>query len=235
MALLASLTFAICQAHATNCPVPDEFTLSAGDLPATVAAIAKRNLTILAIGGAATLGGSAGGQAFTYPARLEARLRAAFPSVTIDVAIGSVPRESDAILFAKLDASLAALKPALVIWGPGGGAAARGDDLDTFTATVTDVIGRIRSAGADPLLMTLQYAPSVSRIVNLFPYKMAVVRAGEDAGAPVLDRYELMRFWSDSGFMDLDATDAADRIRVSRTLYDCIGEILTKGIVDAAK
>ena len=83
--------------------------------------------------------------------------------------------------------------------------------------------------------MTLQYAPSVARVINLFPYRMAVIHAGELADVPVLDRYELMRFWSDNGFLDLDATDAGDRVQVARKLYDCMAEILTTGIVDAVR
>jgi acyl-CoA thioesterase I len=72
-------------------------------------------------------------------------------------------------------------------------------------------------------------------VVNLFPYREAVLRAGEMAGVPVMDRYELMRFWSDNNFLDLDATEAGDRIQVARKLYDCMAEILTGGIVDAVR
>jgi acyl-CoA thioesterase I len=235
MGLLASLFVTPAQAEAISCPVPNEFTIQAEGLSSTMAAISRHSLTILALGGAATLGGPAGGTSYTYPARLEARLREALPGVTINVAIRAIARESDAAVLEKLDSGLTAVNPALVIWGPGGTAAARGDDLDTFIGHVTEVTGKIRGAGADLILMTLQYAPSVSRVVNLFPYRMAVLRAGDDARVPVFDRYELMRFWSDDGFLDLDATKTVDRVRVSRTLYDCMAEILAKGIVDAAK
>lgn len=221
--------------RAATCPLPDDFSFDAADLPATSTAIAKGDLNVLALGGAATLGGPAGGAAFTYPARLEARLREALPKVTITVAVRAVARETDAVLLSELDTSLSTVKPALVIWGPGASAAARGDDLDTFMGTLSDATSKIRLAGADLILMTLQYAPSVSRLVNLPPYRMAVIRAAEEAGVPVLDRYELMRFWSDNDFLNLDATNANERIRVSRTLYDCMAEILGKAIVDAAK
>jgi acyl-CoA thioesterase I len=234
-ALLGSLTIAGGPALAATCPVPDDFTFEGRVLAATTAAIAKRHLTILALGGASTIGGPAGGAAFAYPARLEARLREALPGVAITVAVRAVARERDAALLAELDTSLATLKPALVIWGPGGSAAARGDDLDTFTENLNGVIGKIQLAGADLILMTLQYAPSVSRLVNLYPYRMAVLRAGDDAGVPVLDRYELMRFWSDNDFLNLDATNADDRIHVSRALFACMAEILGGAIVDAAK
>jgi acyl-CoA thioesterase-1 len=235
LALLASLTVINQPAHAEGCPVPDTFTISPADLPATKVALAKGTLTVLALGGASTLGGPAKGAQFTYPARLEARLREAFPKVSVTVAVRAVARESDASVLTSLEASLSSVKPSLVIWGPGGSAAARGDDLDTFLSTIGEVIGQVRLADTDLILMTLQYAPSVSRLVNLGPYRMAVLRGGNDAGVPVLDRYELMRFWSDNDFLNLDATNVDDRIHVSRTLYDCMAEILANAIVDATK
>src|ERR1051326_2196160 len=213
-----------------GCPVPDTFTLEPGSLPATSASIAKRSLSVLTLGGASTLGGPAHGPEFTYPARLEARLSRALPGVTVTVTIEAGARKPDDVLLQSLEKALAVHRPALVIWGPGASAAARGDDLDTLMGTPGDVIAKIRGAGADLILMTLQYAPSVSRLVNLGPYRMAVIRSGDEAGIPVLDRYELMRFWSDSGFLDLDVTNADDRIRVSRTLYDCLAEILANAI-----
>lgn len=221
--------------QAASCPMPEPFIIPAESLPATKEAIGRGVLTILALGGTATLGGPAHGTEFTYPSRLAARLTEAIPGLTVNIVVRAVPRQSAADLELKIKADLVAIKPALVIWGPGASAAGRGDDLDTFIGDLTGTIGKIRSAGADLILMTLQYAPSVARVINLFSYRSAAIRAAEMAGVPVLDRYELMRFWSDNDFLDLDATEAEDRVRVARKLYDCMAEILTKGIVDAAR
>ncbi len=222
-------------ARAATCPVPDPFEIPHGGLPATQAGVAIGRLTILTLGGAATLGAAARGAEFTYPARLEARLRAALPKVEIKTVIGAATRPTVADTLTRLDADLAAVRPGLVIWGPGGSAAARGDDLESFNTMLAEVIRRVRLAGADLVMMTLQFAPSVVRVMNPYPYRMAVIRSGDMAGVPVLDRYELMHFWSGSGFMNLDATDAEDRVRVARRLYDCMAEILTEGIVNAVK
>jgi hypothetical protein len=222
-------------AAAMACPMPDAFAIQAGSLPATKAAVAKRQLTIMALGGAATIGTAAHGAEFNYPSRLAARLGRALPAVTIKMVIRASPRQPEADFQRMLDTNLAGDKPALVIWGPGASAAGRGDDLDTFVGDVSAAIEKIRLAGADLILMTLQYAPSVARVVNLPPYRMAVMRAAETANTPVLDRYEMMRFWSDNGFLDLDVSDGQDRVRVARKLYDCMGEILAEGIVDALK
>ncbi len=222
-------------AGATACPIPDAFVVPAGSLVATAAAIRARSLTILTLGGSATLGAPAHGMEFTYPSRLVSRLHDKFPGVTIKSVVRAVPREAALDLQVRLDANLAGDKPALVIWGPGASAAGRGEDLDTFIGDVTGTVGKIRSAGVDLILMTLQYAPSVARVVNLYPYRTAVIRAAETANVPVLDRYELMRSWSDGGFLDLDATEVDDRVRVARKLYDCMAEVLAEGIADAVR
>ena len=231
--LLAGLHGVGWTVQAASCPTPDAFVIADDALPATRAAIGKRALTILTLGGAATLGGPAQGTEYTYPSRLKARLTEALPGVAINIVVLAVPRQSSADLDLKLNAELAATKPALVIWGAGASAAGRGDDLETFIGGVTRAVDKIQSNGADLILMTLQYAPSVARVINLPPYRSAVLQAGEMAGVPVLDRYELMRFWSDTDFLDLDATAAETRVLVARKLYDCMAEILTKAIVDA--
>ena len=179
------------------------------------------------------MGAPAQGTEYTYPSRLKARLAEALPGVTINMVVLAVPRQSGVDLDLKLSAELAATNPALVIWGAGASAAGRGDDLDTFIGSVTQAVGKIQTSGADLILMTLQYAPSVARVIDLPPYRSAILQAGEMASVPVLDRYELMRFWSDTDFLDLDATAPETRVLVARKLYDCMAEILSKAIVDA--
>jgi len=44
-----------------------------------------------------------------------------------------------------------------------------------------------------------------------------------------------MRNWNETGFLDLDTTDPALRVHIARTLYDCIAEAVTAGIVDATR
>jgi hypothetical protein len=219
--------------RAEGCPVPDAFVIPSDALPATKEAIGKRDLTILALGGAATLGTPAQGSEYTYPSRLKARLTEALPQVAVSMVVRAIPRQSSADLDLKLGAELNATKPALVIWGPGASAAGRGDDLESFIGGVAHAVDKIQSSRADLILMTLQYAPSVARVINLPPYRSAVIQAAEMAGVPLLDRYELMRFWSDNDLLDLDATAPETRVLVARKLYDCMAEILSKAIVEA--
>ena len=117
-AVFGALLAAGLPAQAATCPVPDAFLIPHGGLPVTQTGVAIGRLTILTMGGSATVGAAARGPEFTYPARLEARLRAALPGVDIKVAVQAATRPTTADLLLKLDADLASVRPGLVIWGP---------------------------------------------------------------------------------------------------------------------
>jgi len=220
-------------AQVSPCAVSLEFFVTAEQLAATKAAVARGELPILILGGSAAAGAAARGAEFTYPARLVARLHERLPGVSVTTTVRAAPRRSTNDVLKTLDADLAGATPALVIWGPGGSAAARGEDVDAFTDTVQAVIDRTRAARTDLVLMTLQYGPSVGRVLNLTAYRMAVLFTGEMADIPVFDRYEFMRFWHAGGLVNLDATEPADQVAVARKVFDCMAEVMANGIADA--
>jgi hypothetical protein len=223
------------QAIAGNCPEPASFVIAETQLTAAREAVAKGHLTILVLGDPATAGAAAHGLEFTYPARLQARLRDALPSVDVKLEVRAVEQRSGNEILSVLDAALKRDHPSLVLWGLGARAAVRGEDIDRFVNTLDKAIVRVRAAGADLILMTLQYAPSVVRLINLAPYRMAVMRTGESAGIAVFDRYEFMRAWHKSGFVNLDATGPGERVNVARRVFDCMAAALSEGIAGAVR
>ncbi len=220
-------------AQSVVCPVPDEYSLPDLDLPAVKRAAEGHHLAILVTGGGASAGAAVHGAAYTYSARLQARLAADLPDVSIVVTSRAIAHGTAHATVAALGADLAAAHPNLVIWGVGGSEAGAGDDIDAFIDDLQTGVATVRDAGADLILMDLQYAPSLLRVVNLAPYREAVLRLGETAGVPVLDRYELMRGWSDDGSLNLDATEPQERIQVARALFDCLAKALDEAIVRA--
>jgi hypothetical protein len=216
------------------CPVPEESALRDIVLPHAREQVATRRLLdVLALGGAATLGDAAEGEAFSTPARLAARLEDALPGVAVHVATHAGPNRSARDALHDLEADLAQTKPALVVWSSGSVEAGSGTDIDELAETLETGIARIRAAGADIILINLQYAPSIARIVDLEPYREAVRRVGEANDVPVLDRYEMMRAWSASGVLDLDATTPEVRVQVARDLFDCVAAALANPIAAA--
>lgn len=216
-------------------PVPDGFAFACEHLDLARKAIGRGALSLMTIGGrpAGTEAGGSRPPPPSYARSLLARLSAALPTVTIRLDILAIARTEIPEFERQLTPGLARFRPDLVVWGPGGTAAARGDDLVSFHEQLRGTIHAVRGAGADLILMTPQFAPVLARLTNLPPYRTAVLQEAEDAGIPVLDRYELMRFWSENQDLDLDATQPEAQLAVAIKVHDWIARLLTEGIVRA--
>ncbi|CAH2601865.1 SGNH_hydro domain-containing protein [Rhodovastum atsumiense] len=221
-------------AASTACPVPDEIGLSGIVLPAARAAVRRdHRLVVLALGDGSTLGKAAQGPEYSYPARLQARLRQALPGVDVSVVTRAAPHRTAAAVVRSLDADLAGTGARLVIWNAGTVEAGLGTDPLDLADDISAGIALIRATGADLILVDPQFAPSISRIVDLAPYREAVRRSGASNDVPVLDRYELMRSWSNSGLLDLDVTEPGRRVQVARQVFDCLAAALAEAILPA--
>ncbi len=218
------------------CPIPDELAIGDIALPNSRAEIAAdRRLIVLAVGGSSTVGGAAGGRAFTLPARLQGRLQAALPGIGIDVVNRGVAGASTRQVATNLAATIKATGARLVLWGVGGVDAASREDAGSFTDSLQTGIEAARVSGADILLMDPQYAPSIARILDLTPYRDAVQGVADAAGVARLRRYDLMQSWSDEGVLDLDVSAGSDRVAVARRLYDCLATVLADAIVESLR
>jgi hypothetical protein len=221
-------------AQPDGCPVRSELTLPDMMLPQSAAAVTEhKRLVVLALGGAATTGRTAGGDAYTYPARLQARLRAALPEVDVSVTPSAAVHRSALEMLQRLDRDLADTHPDLVIWAAGGVEAGSHVLVDEFAATLDLGIDKTVAAGADMILVDVLYAPSIARVVDLMPYRDASLATGAARGVAVLDRYELMQDWNDSGELALDTTDPRERVQVARKLFDCLAAVLSDSIAAA--
>ncbi len=217
------------------CPIPADDALTDLSLPATRAAVAAKRLVIMSMGGAATAGLAAGGADYSYSARLAARLRRALPGVEVVVISRAALRQTAATSLRHLDTDLAQTGARLVIWSAGGIEAGAGMSAEALANELERGIAKIQASGADVILMDVQYAPSIARVVNLDPYREVVRRVGAANDVPVLDRYGLMQDWSDNGVLDFDVTDPQARVQVARRLFDCLAQALAEGIVPALR
>lgn len=221
-------------------PVPDDFAFDAEPLNKVRAAIGRRSLSLMTIGsrplGHAMEPDAAGATPHpppSYAAPLLARLSAGLPTVTVHLNVLPIARAEPEVFQQQLDLGLSRFRPDLVIWGAGGTAAARSDDLVSFHAQLHGAGQAVHGAGADMILMTPQFAPMLARLINLPPYRSAVLQEAEDANIPVLDRYDLMRFWSEEQILQLDSTKPEEQMIVARTVNDWIARLLTEGVLRA--
>jgi hypothetical protein len=214
-----------------SCEVPDYLLTSESALPKVADAVKNGHpLDILVIGSrSSTLNTSEG---MAYPGRLQAMLREKLPSVPVNVSVELQTKKTAEEVAAGLVKLMEGKKPTLVIWQTGTVDAMRSVDPDDFRTAVDNGVAALQNAGADVVLMNLQYSPRTETMISAPPYldDMRVVAQQHDV--PLFDRFAIMRQWNDSG--DFDLFSAFHGIELAKRVHDCLGRALSKFVIDAA-
>ena len=164
--ILAIAAFALMQGAAfaappeEDCDVPQSFVDSDADLAnMTKEFKEKHRLSISVVGtGSSALTGPEGAR-FAYPARLEDALKQRLPGTEVKVTAHVQSRQVTSSMVSGLDKVLADDKPALVIWQAGTADALSGVEPEDFRASLDEGVQKIQAAGADVILMNMQYSP----------------------------------------------------------------------------
>jgi hypothetical protein len=212
-----------------DCPVPERFYEFQPILTKTAKALAgRREVRIAALGGSSTMGVAAGGLEFAWPARLASALAERFPSARTKVINLAVGRQTAKRAVERLDHDVLPLKPTLVIWETGTMEAVRGTDAEEFRQTVQTGIDKLRAAGAEVVLMNMQFSRATEAVIHFAPY-VAVMRELADVNdLPLFRRRGIMRHWAESGALDLRAGEGEKSRELAAKLYDCIGRAMAE-------
>src|SRR5262249_22223784 len=144
----------------TQCIAPSNITKFDFRLGRTAHQLADRkSLRIVALGSSSTAGAGASSAANTYPNRLSIELSLILPSQPLMVLNRGINGEQAIDMLARFDESVAAEHPDLVLWQLGTNAVLRGDRLSASSSLVRHGIERIKSIGADVVLIDPQFAP----------------------------------------------------------------------------
>jgi hypothetical protein len=213
------------------CEVPDSLLSSESSLPKVAEAVkAGHPLDILVIGSRSSTINTSDGTA--YPGRLQAMLRERLPGVAVNVSVELQVKktaEEMASSFAKL---VEAKKPTLVIWQTGTVDAMRSVDPDDFRSAVDDGVVALQNAGADVVLINLQYSPRTETMISVPPYLDDMRMVAQQHDVPLFDRFAIMRQWNESGSFDLFS--ASHGLELAKRVHDCLGRALSKFVIDAA-
>ena len=155
------------------------------DLPHVTQAVKDHHrLDISVIGtGSSALSGPDGAR-FAYPARLEEALKRTIAGRRgqghrpCSVARRPRPRWSPG-----LEKILADDKPALVIWQAGTADALSGIEPEDFRASLDDGLETIQAAGADVILMNMQYSPRTESMLDVSAYADVMRWVAQQRGA----------------------------------------------------
>ena len=214
------------------CEVPAYLLSSESRLPKVGAATREnRALDILVVGsGSSTIPSAEDG---AYPARMEAVLKQMLPDLPVRVSVELQRKktaEETADGFVKL---MEAKKPTLVVWQTGTFDALTSVDPDEFRNAVGKGVVALQEAGADVILMNLQYSPRTETMTAVPPYLDNIRVVAQEHDVPLFDRFSIMRNWNEQG--DFDLFSATHGIELAKRVHDCLGRALAKFIVEAAR
>jgi hypothetical protein len=214
-----------------NCEVPAYLLTSESPLPKVETAIvSERRLEILVVGSrSSTITAS---EASAYPGRLQAILKEALPKVAVNVSVDLQVKKTADEVAGGLVKLVEVKKPTLVIWQTGTYDAIRSIDPDEFRAAVDEGVVALQKAGAEVVLMNLQYSPRTETMISAPPYLDNMRMVAQEHNVPLFDRFAIMRHWSDAGDFDLSSTSHG--LDLAKRVHDCLGHALSKFVIDAA-
>ena len=232
LAAVALIDGAAAAAPNERCDVPDSFLSSDNDLTsATNQVKGQQRLDISVIGtGSSALPGP-DGAAFAYPARLEQALSHELRGVSVKVTAHVEARAATADMVPGLAKILADDKPSLVIWQTGTVDAMNGVAPEDFRVNLDDGVTAIENAGANVILMNMQYSPRTESMLDVGPLADIMRIVAQQHGALLFDRLGIMRNWNDAGTFDLYT--ATKNYDMARRVHDCIGWALATQIIAA--
>jgi len=192
----------------------------------------RHQLNISVVGSRSSALSGPDGARFSYPAQLEEALRERLRGIEIKVTAHIPSGQTTAEMAADLPKILSEDHPALVIWQAGTVDALRGVEPDDFRTSLDQGLDAIAAAGADVIMMNMQYSPRTESMLGVAPFADVMRWVAEQRGVVLFDRLAIMHYWSDEGTFDLYA--ATSGYAMARHVHECIGRALASQIISAA-
>ncbi|TXN63349.1 SGNH/GDSL hydrolase family protein [Methylobacterium sp. WL6] len=228
-------------AYADLLPAPFDFGLGDAvaeiDLPHVARQIAiGAPLRIVAFGSSSTEGIGASTPANAYPARLQADLRAALPSVAASITVlnRGIGGEHVDDMLRRLERDVIAAEPQLVIWQTGSNDPLRGVTIEHFREATVSAVRRMQEAGIDVVLMEPQWCPKLDATPGSDRFRDAVREIGDALDVPVIRRADLMRGWIRDGKLTHSQLFSADGLHMADRGYAMLAKAAAAAIIEDA-
>jgi acyl-CoA thioesterase I len=191
-------------------------------------------LVIVAIGSSSTAGAGASSRAASYPSRLAEELKQHFPGRDITVLNRGVNGEQTEQMLARFATDVVAAHPDLVLWQVGTNSVLRDNPLKPHAALLHGGIEQLQEAGADVVLMDMQYAPKVLAKTETEGMEDQIAFAAKQENVDLFGRFALMRNWHEVQHIPFDAFVAPDQLHMNDWSYACVAKLLAATIIEAA-
>jgi acyl-CoA thioesterase I len=222
-------------APAPSCSAPREFTRFVHPLARTARRLASgAPLVIVAVGSSSTYGAGARSPAASYPSRLAVELKQRFPTRDITVLNRGVNGEETAQMLARFEAGVLAAHPDLVLWQVGTNSVMRDHSLAAHAVLLREGLAQLKEAGADVVLMDMQYVPKVLAKAETPGMENQLAIAAKQENVDLFERFAIMRNWYEVQHLPFDAFAAPDQLHMNDWGYDCVAKLLADAIAEAA-
>ena len=191
-------------------------------------------LTIVAIGSSSTAGAGATSPAASYPSRLAVELAQRFPGRDVTVLNRGVNGEETEQMLARFDTAVIAVHPALVLWQIGTNSVLREYPLKSHSVLLREGIARLKQAGADVVLIDMQYTPSVLAKSETPGMEDQIAFAAKQENVDLFSRFALMRHWHEVQHIPFDVFASPDQLHMNDWSYACVAKLLATAIAEAA-
>ena len=212
----------------------ESLSLGSGLPRTTVRLDIGATVRIVAIGSSSTTGLWMASRAATYPEVMRRELARLRPSARVEVVNSGRIGETISGSIARFERDVLAYGPDLVVWQLGTNDVAWGGRADGARDRVVAGVRRLKAAGADVILMDLQYAPLVLASSRHSMMETIIADVARQERVGLFPRFELMRRSIDAG-LSPRALVAWDDLHNSAAGYDCIGRALARAIHTAGR
>ncbi|NWG25198.1 MAG: SGNH/GDSL hydrolase family protein [Pseudorhodoplanes sp.] len=220
---------------AIPCAAPADLSRITTPLPRTAKRLAAGEpVTIVAIGSSSTAGAGASSPAASYPSRLAVELSALFPRQQITVINRGVNGEDAAEMLARLEKSVIAEKPDLVLWQVGTNAILRDQPLGPAGSRIHQGLVRLKAIGADVVLIDPQFAPKVLAKADVDELVDLLAATAKRDNVSLFRRFAVMRHWREVAKIPFEAFLSPDELHMNDWSYACIARIMAGAIAEAA-
>jgi hypothetical protein len=112
--------------------------------------------------------------------------------------------------------------------------AVRGADVDEFRNALQTGTDKLRTAGAEVVLMNMQFSRATEAVIHFSPYVAAMREFADANDVPLFRRRGIMRHWAETGVLDLRAREGEKSRELAAKLYTCIGRAMAEFVARGA-
>jgi acyl-CoA thioesterase I len=232
--VLASPDAALAAPLAVTCSAPADMARLNSPLERTARRLANGlPITIVAFGSSSTAGAGASSSDHSYPSQLAVEFQRLLPGHPITVLNRGVNGEEAADMLARLDQTVLAEKPDLVLWQVGTNAVLHDIELQPVGAAIHEGLARLKASGADVVLIDPQFAPGTIAKPEIKGIVSLIASLAKQDSVDLFRRFAVMQNWREASGIPFNSFVSPDDVHMNDWGYGCLAKILAHVIADA--